>query len=211
MGIVNNTDTLAILSGGFYFIRKKERLYMKSKGRVFADLLTWLRVLISLIVIFLSLYFGREVLHLILWLTLVAWTTDSLDGPIARSSKTFVKSWIGERDHRVDSLFALSLLFYLVVTGFVSIVPGIIMGTIFALSLLFQSKSLFQTYMALVYGSTILTAFLNVKLLGFLLSIYAILNMILDWRRFKREVISFIEGFESLGQDWLKKLSSLIL
>lgn len=54
------------------------------------------------------------------WLTIAAWTSDVLDGALARSSPVPRRSWIGEQDLIFDMVVAAALLVYMAVAGFMN-------------------------------------------------------------------------------------------
>ncbi len=81
-----------------------------------ADLLTFSRGLIAIVLICLSVTQGAEGLPLAVGLLILSWTTDALDGPLARLSAKQVHSWIGDRDLEIDMAVSCGLLIYMVIT-----------------------------------------------------------------------------------------------
>ena len=53
-------------------------------------------------------------------LLLVAWLTDFVDGPLARSSGLADRTWIGRQYLHIDIITGLALLTYLRLAGYVS-------------------------------------------------------------------------------------------
>lgn len=182
---------------------------MSIRKRFLADTLTVFRFFIAGFIVLLSFFLGKEDLPIIVYLTLAGWASDSLDGPLARSDRESESSWIGSKDHYVDLIFATSLLFFMWNVDFVATHTAILYISIIAFYFLFGAKFLFQFYMALVYGSLLFLALIYKRNLGAALLLYGILNMILDWKRFKKESRDFIGGFiDILTLDFLKKTST---
>ena len=85
-----------------------------------ADLITVTRMLLGGLLVWLGLMQGTAGLSLACWLVIAAWTSDSLDGPIARHSQVYYHTWIGDHDLQIDMAFATALLFYMTTAGFVA-------------------------------------------------------------------------------------------
>jgi phosphatidylglycerophosphate synthase len=82
-----------------------------------ADYLTLSRVLLGIVLIVSGLVEGRAVLARDIWILVLAWSTDIVDGRISRSLSPGHHSWIGKNDVYIDMFFSLAVLAYLVVTG----------------------------------------------------------------------------------------------
>jgi phosphatidylglycerophosphate synthase len=75
-----------------------------------ADILTGMRILISGIIAWIGVTLPIEIgLGPVVWLTAVAWFTDSLDGQLARRSKVPGETWLSTHDFEVDLLLVLAL------------------------------------------------------------------------------------------------------
>ncbi len=79
-----------------------------------ADLITFGRLGIAIILVFLGIRHGQDALPLVIWLMLADWFGDFLDGNLARRSRRKYKTWIGEHDLQVDMSVATGLLLYLI-------------------------------------------------------------------------------------------------
>lgn len=88
------------------------------------DWLTASRVLIALAILAL-IPAGPQALRAVAWLLLVGWTTDIVDGRLARRWEK-EPSWIGEHDFQIDMLMVLASAVYLVATGLVPRGVGIV-------------------------------------------------------------------------------------
>src|SRR5512145_2473898 len=86
-----------------------------------ADLITFLRGLLGLGLVWLGIVRGAEGLPLAVWAMILDWTGDSLDGVIARRSRIIYRSWIGDHDIQVDLLVSIGLMGYMMASGFVGL------------------------------------------------------------------------------------------
>jgi hypothetical protein len=69
---------------------------------------------------------GTEALPLVACIMLTDWCFDSLDGPIARRSKVYYHTWIGDHDLQIDMTVSVGLLIFLLGAGYVSWWAGVI-------------------------------------------------------------------------------------
>jgi len=168
-----------------------------------ADLLTCGRLFISFLILFLTFRHGSMALPLVLLSVLTGWITDIFDGPLARADKRGKKTWIGENDFLVDTIFSLSLFIYLAKSNLISKSLILFLILVFLSYLLLRSYFLIMLFMAIVYGSTILIALLSFSFIGILMILYSLFAMIFDWKRFKLQVFQFIRGFEKFFYDLL--------
>ncbi len=83
-----------------------------------ADLLTGLRALVAAALILLGLRGDQRSFPLAAFLMLVSWTSDYLDGTLARLNPKVLRSWLGDHDLIVDVTAAAALLVYLAGTQF---------------------------------------------------------------------------------------------
>jgi phosphatidylglycerophosphate synthase len=83
-----------------------------------ADLLTSLRALAAAALILLGLRGDQRSFPLAAFLMLVSWTSDYLDGTLARLNPKIPRSWLGDHDLIVDVCAAAALLAYLAGTQF---------------------------------------------------------------------------------------------
>ena len=85
-----------------------------------ADLLTTSRLVIALLIPLLGMRAGWGALEEIVVLTLVGWTTDTIDGHLARRSGRSQPSWIGRNEALIDGMMVLAMLAYLAMLGVIS-------------------------------------------------------------------------------------------
>lgn len=83
-----------------------------------ADTLTLSRLLIGLIIVALS-YWGKDAYTVVVILGLLGALTDILDGMAARRWLQGRKSYLGQYDLEIDTLFIMSIIAYLSFSGIV--------------------------------------------------------------------------------------------
>jgi phosphatidylglycerophosphate synthase len=80
-----------------------------------ADMMTASRFVFGVLIAWIGATQHDQVgLSLVVWLTLAAWTTDSLDGPLARRSRFTQQTWLGHHDLEADLAITLALAITLV-------------------------------------------------------------------------------------------------
>jgi len=163
------------------------------------DLLTASRGVIALAIIGLSLA-GQDALYWVILLTLLGWTTDILDGRIARRQNKG-PTWVGEHEFTFDMIMVFSALFYLVVTGFVPTWPAVIYVAVAALFIVFcQSKSVTMSFAFPLVALPLIIACYRAPNAAYIYIAWIVLALIYDWRRFFGVVREFIENMKRLYQ-----------
>ena len=162
-----------------------------------ADLITGGRLFLGASLAWLGLSRGAAALPTAVWLLLVNWMGDLVDGIIARSSRPYYHTWLGDHDLEVDMAVAAALLAFLVGAGFVS--PGVAIVYLLAWLLLFWRlglvRSLGMVAQAPVYGWFIWVAMKEApEVIRWLLA-WIVLVIIITWPRFPKEVVpGFLAG-----------------
>ena len=124
---------------------------------VLADALTTTRLVFVLIILRIGLRQGTEGLPAVAALTVLSWTTDVLDGPLARRSSR--PTHLGQLDVVADLGLTLALTTCLVVWGALPLAP--VAGVLAIAGLgacTFHSPAPLQLVMGSVYGALILAA-----------------------------------------------------
>jgi len=172
------------------------------RAKTVADILTATRLLLAIFILLLGLFVGREALGTVMMVQLLAWTTDILDGPLARRDTSRKSTWWDDKDFPIDALLVLALFLYLTVSGFIvpwfSIIylsPGII------LLFRFRSQQVAMSFMAPILALTLYLAFRHVPIWGFTTVTWCIVALISNWPRFVYVVESFIEGMRALHPE----------
>src|SRR5512139_3075343 len=103
----------------WFALRGKEVLMWDAK--MVADLITATRGLLGLVMIWLGITQGAAALPAVVFLMLLDWTGDFVDGGIAHRSRHPRRTWIGDSDLYVDLFVSLCLGVYLYAAGFISL------------------------------------------------------------------------------------------
>jgi phosphatidylglycerophosphate synthase len=156
-----------------------------------ADLLTYARAVLSMILALLGFVEGARALPIAAWLMIVSWTSDSLDGPLARRSQVARQTWIGDHDLEVDMLAACGLLVYMAASGFVD--PLLALAYVLAWGLIFLRwgilRSLGMVSQGPIYAWFIYTALKQAPPAGFWMLGWILAILVITWPRFPRQVV----------------------
>lgn len=170
------------------------------RTKTLADILTAARFLLGLYLLWLGLNNGPVAVGMVALTLLVAWTTDLLDGPLARRDPRGLHTWIGDHDLEADLIVALGVWLYLGLAGFISFWLTVAYGAIGAAALWhFDSVHLAWGLQALPYGAMIWTALRVVPPYGLLLFVWPGVVLVVTWPRFPRQVLpEFLDGMRHL-------------
>jgi phosphatidylglycerophosphate synthase len=177
-----------------------------SRAKTMADILTATRLLLAIFILLLGLFVGQEALGTVMMVQLLAWTTDVLDGSLARRDTSGKSTWWDDKDFPIDALLVLALFLYLTVSGF--ILPWF---SIFYLSLAiilvsrFRSQEVAMSFMAPILALTLYLAFRHVPIWGVTTVAWCIVALVTGWPRFVYVVESFIEGMRALHPEGSEK------
>lgn len=172
-----------------------------------ADLITWGRVGIALLLPWLGWTYGPAALPLAVWLMLLDWTGDSVDGTLARRSRHRYRTWIGDHDLEVDIAVSLGLLFYLTAAGWVTwkVTTLYLILWAFIFWTFGYRRVLGELIQAPIYGHFTLTALREAPTVGWLLPAWMATAIVLTWPRFPEEKVKgFLQGMAQLfgrGED----------
>jgi len=156
-----------------------------------ADLVTSSRLLLSLGLIWIGWNQGAEGLGLAVYLMLVDWIGDILDGALARHSPTQKHTWIGDHDLEVDIAVSFGLLGYMLASGFLSwqIAAGYLLLCIVVVLLRGYGRSLGMLVQAPIYSGFIYLAIREPPYTGWLLVTFVLFLIVITWPRFPDEVV----------------------
>lgn len=173
-----------------------------------ADGLTGLRVVFAFAYPVLGASQGTDALPLAIWLLFWSWTTDALDGPLARRSSRKYHTWLGDKDLEVDMTVSVGLLIYMLQSGFVLPIYGAVY--FLALGLTFWRvgipRSLGMLVQAPIYFRFIWVAMSNAPDPGYWLLVFIIGVNVVTWPRFPEQVIpEFIDGFKETWDTYIKR------
>ncbi len=169
------------------------------RAKTVADILTATRLLLATFILLLGLFVGQEALGTVMMVQLLAWTTDILDGPMARRDASRKSTWWDDKDFPVDALLVLSLFLYLTVSGFIQHWFAIIYFVVAAiLTTRFRSQSITMSFMAPVLALTLYLALREVPIWGLATIAWCVVVLVTGWSRFVFVVMNFIAGMRTL-------------
>jgi cardiolipin synthase len=162
-----------------------------------ADLLTILRVFLAGVFVWLGFTQGEAGLPLAAWLLIASWTSDSLDGPLARRSRVRYQTWVGDHDLHIDMLVAAGLLIYMGGAGIVD--PSVAALYLLLWALYFirvgVPRSLGMLSQAPIYGWFIWTAVRQAPAAGWWVVGWILVMLVITWPKFPNEVVpGFLAG-----------------
>lgn len=166
-----------------------------------ADFLTLFRGVLAVALVWVGVSQGAEGLPLAVTLLLLSWTSDSLDGPLARHSHRHSSTWIGLRDLEFDMAVSGGLLLYMVLANLVTLpVAG---GYTLVWILIFWrwgvARSLGMLVQAPIYGWFISVAIRDARTSGQWLVVWVLGAVIISWPRFPKMIVpEFLRGIRSV-------------
>ncbi|MDY7042179.1 MAG: CDP-alcohol phosphatidyltransferase family protein [Chloroflexota bacterium] len=157
-----------------------------------ADALTGLRFVLLPIIAWIALTWERTTGHgMVALLTLLAWTTDVLDGPLARRAHKPTR--LGRYDLPIDAGLTLVLGLCLVTWGALS--PLVVGGTLAAAGAglwLWRVRAPLIVAMGLIYGSFVITIWQAEPLWGRAIATWVTLDIVLRPTRVRQDVTWFL-------------------
>ncbi len=170
-----------------------------STAKRLADLLTLSRFFLAGLVLFLALLFGESSLPYVFTLLLVGWTTDAVDGPLARRAPDAPHTWVGDNDALADTALAVATLVAFSFCGYISVWLVVLYLVVAgALVVRTRSQSLNMAFVALIHAFTIYGSFHYSLFWGLLGVAWILLALLLNWRRFTYLVRFFLRGMARL-------------
>lgn len=169
-----------------------------------ADLFTLSRAMLMIVFAWLGLTQGKAALPAAALLLVYSWTSDLLDGAIARRSRVYYHTWLGDHDLEVDMSASVGVLVYLVAAEYVSLwVAGIY---VLIWLLVFWRWGLQRSpgmlFQAPIYAGLIVISLRDALYYGLLQVFWILSAVIVTWPRFPREVIpGFLAGFRFLRKN----------
>jgi len=165
------------------------------------DLLTASRALIASAILGL-IPAGPQALRSVTLLLLLGWTTDMLDGRLARRLDK-EPTWIGEHEFQFDMLMVLASAIYLVAVGWVPRELGIAYLALavplsLAVHLWGEEFLKFKAFTMLVafpwVFAPFIVAYFHERQVAYLGLLWMVVALVLDWRRFSGVVGDFLAG-----------------
>jgi len=176
-----------------------------------ADVVTLLRGLLGFGLVWLGLTQGAEGLNKAVFVMITAWTGDAIDGKIARRSKEYYHTWIGDHDLEIDMAVSLGLLVYMIISGFVNIWLASVY-VLFWTFILWRWKNLRVLGMlsqAPIYGYFIVLSLVLLPNVGIWILVWILIALIITWPQFPKMIVpGFLDGlreflinYRDLGRD----------
>lgn len=159
-----------------------------------ADLLTFSRLFIAVAVVLLGLFYGERVFRGVVLLLLAGWSTDILDGKLARMAKGH--TMLGGFDFLLDLLMVVSSFIYLSLSGFVS--GRLALIYLFALTLvfvMFHSKSVLMLLIAPLTFLPFFIAYQHDHAVFLIACVWALIAFCFERKRFFGVIAEFAAGF----------------
>ena len=145
-------------------------------------------------------FVGRSALNAVILLTILGWTTDILDGRLARKYKTD-STWVGEQEFTFDMLMVFAGLCYLVMSRFIPFIPALLYVAVAAAFIAyFRSKSITMSFAFPVVALPLIVAYFESPGAAIWYAGWIVAALIFDWKRFKGVVREFINNARSIGK-----------
>jgi hypothetical protein len=162
-----------------------------------ADMLTLSRIPMGLAVVYVGITGGQAALPQVVWLSLLAWTVDSVDGHLKRASAK-PPGWIGRNDLTFDVFFSACVAVFFALAGFISSVLFAVWVGILGLVRLLRSRSGTVAANGLVVLTLLVNALHQALLLGGAIVAWACVALALDRKRFSYRLKLFARGIPRL-------------
>ncbi len=171
-----------------------------SRCKGIPDWLTASRILIAVAIVAL-IPVGPEALDAVAGLLLLGWTTDMVDGRLARRFEKGT-TWLGEHDFQIDMIMVLASAVFLTATGLVPLAVGVsyMAGAVFVslYTLRFRHFLKFKSVTMLLAFPWVFTPFIlalfHAPAAAYAGLVWLILALLVDWRRFLGVVGDFLSG-----------------
>jgi phosphatidylglycerophosphate synthase len=161
------------------------------QSKKLADLLTLARAGLPVALVWVGITRRLEALPVAVYLLIASWTSDSLDGPLARRGRVSVRTWLGEHDLEIDMAVSAGLLAYMVLSGLVhwslAVVYVLCWSAVFWRFGL--ERSLGMVVQGPVYGFFVWQALVLAPEHGRWLPIWLVAAIIVSWPKFPRMVV----------------------
>jgi phosphatidylglycerophosphate synthase len=162
-----------------------------------ADFLTGLRPVLAAAIAVVGVVDGKHGLSTVILLLLAAWTTDWLDGPLARLSGSERRTWVGDHDLAFDIVVGVALGIYLGVSGLAPLWL-VLLWIIAWMTVMFVHDTLPKPFGAIFQGPIYIwfgiVSLIELPGLGVWLWVWAVLTNVITYKRlFKESLPQFFE------------------
>lgn len=166
--------------------------------KMIADILTGSRLLIAAVIGWLGWSHGIQGWPLVTLLLIYSWSSDVLDGVLARMSKNPFPTWIGNHDLLIDMAVAFGLMVFMTASNSSNLSATIIYMLIWILifSRFGMLSALGKLFQAPIYGWFIFLTFRYDPILGGLMLLFLVFIVFVTWPRFPSDTVPrFLSGF----------------
>lgn len=175
------------------------------------DLLTALRLLLAGVIVALGITRGRDVVPIVVLLVIIGWTSDNLDGFIARRTPNRQPSWLGRHDFVVDVIFTWATLTFVLLARFLPWWLGVAY-TLLALTVALWVRRkpitiLFLRVIDVISGVLLLWFYLP---LGLLLLGFLLILAVVQWPRLARDSVIWAKTIWSLLRNFFRGQHSVL-
>jgi phosphatidylglycerophosphate synthase len=174
------------------------------------DFLTASRLLLAGIIIVLGATHGRQVTPVVVILVIVAWTTDNLDGFIARRIPKRPPSWLGRHDFAIDVIFTWATLVYILLAGFLAWWLGIAYTLVaFIVAWRAHRKPITILFLRLVDVTAAVLVLWYYPMLGLVLMVFLLLLAAVQWPRLSRDSVIWAKTMRDYVVDVFRGRNSV--
>lgn len=170
--------------------------------KTLADVLTASRFGLAWVLLWLGISRAAEGLPIAVVILVIAWTTDALDGPLARKDPSSKQTWIGDHDLETDISVSLGVLTFLVLGGY--LVTWLAVSYVIICTFMlwrFRSIELAWAVQAPPYAAMLFIALLNAPIYGLAMVAYLVMVLVATWPRFPQVTLpQFFSGMQNLSK-----------
>lgn len=157
--------------------------------RVLADLMTVSRVFLAVCLAVLGFTRGGAALPTVALLLLLSWTTDLVDGPLARLDKDPQISWVGKHDAEADLSTSFGVTAYLVFSGYMASWMGAALVIVMLVLWVVYSHEAAWPLYVVPYVVLMVVTFQGAPLHGWLIVAYLLFCLKVYWSRLLEETL----------------------
>jgi hypothetical protein len=166
-------------------------------AKVIADVLTGMRFFVAFLIVICAIIADRGLLPLVVCLTLIGWTTDVLDGKMARMDPVGKKTWVGDMDFATDMMLIYSGLLFFITAGYLPFWPFFFYGIYAAVTaFIWTKKSTMMAIAAPIASVPIIFSFVYYPIWGWVFVGWIAIDLIINWSDFTDEISEFIDDME---------------
>jgi phosphatidylglycerophosphate synthase len=161
---------------------------------ILADFLTLVRIPLGFAVVYAGATSGGAALPHVVWISLAAWTADTLDGHLKRASSA-KPGWVGRLDLALDVFFNACVAVFLTLAGFISAwLLSAWLGALGFLGIKARSRSGVIATEGVAILVLLIQAFQRALALGGAMVGWGVLTLALDRNRFAYRLSKFLQG-----------------